>query len=179
MKSQFTQIKDHWSEQRQFVRRVFVCAFLVVGLTGLVITRLVQLQIANFEYYSAQSQGNRIRVQPLPPTRGLIFDRNGVVLAENLPTWELVIIPEEVADLDSTLDALEALGLVDLDDRDSLIELVRSRRGFERVRLRNLSEEEAERRAVALIPIGRMVESEDIADLVLFLVSDRAAAITG
>ncbi|MCZ6517251.1 MAG: hypothetical protein O6763_07170, partial [Gammaproteobacteria bacterium] len=59
--SQLTQIKDHWSEQRMFVRRVIVCVFLVLGLTGLVVNRLVQLQLVNFEYYSAQSQGNRIR----------------------------------------------------------------------------------------------------------------------
>ena len=140
--------KDHWKEQRLFLSRLIIAAIMIVLLTGVLVSRLFQLQIVEHQQFTAMSQGNRLRIEPLAPTRGLIFDRNGVVLAENLPTWELVIIPEEVADLDSTLDALEALGLVDPDDRDSLIELVRSRRGFERVRLRNLSEEEAARFAV-------------------------------
>ena len=94
--TRFTQIKDHWSEQRLFVRRIIMCAIMVVGLSGLVIGRLIQLQIVDFEYYSVQSQGNRIQVQPLPPTRGLIFDRNGRVLAENLPTHLLVGMGEHV-----------------------------------------------------------------------------------
>ena len=78
-------IKDHWSEQRLFLHRVIAAAIIVVGLIGIVIVRLSQLQILEYEYFSAQSQGNRIRVQSVPPIRGLIFDRNEVVLAENLP----------------------------------------------------------------------------------------------
>jgi penicillin-binding protein 2 len=145
---QAIKFKDHWKEQRLFLSRLIIAAIMILLLTGVLVSRLFQLQIVEHQQFTAMAQDNRLRIEPLAPTRGLIFDRNGVVLAENLPTWELVIVPEEVADLDSTLDALEALGLVDPDDRDSLIELVRSRRGFERVRLRNLSEEEAARFAV-------------------------------
>ena len=140
--------KDHWKEQRLFLSRLIAAAVMILLLTGVLVGRLFQLQIVEHQQFAAMSQGNRLRIEPLPPTRGLIFDRNGVVLAENLPTWELVVIPEEVADLDNVLDALEELGLVDPDDRNGLTELVRSRRGFERVKLRNLSEEEAARFAV-------------------------------
>jgi penicillin-binding protein 2 len=146
--NQAVPIKDHWKEQRLFHSRLIAAAVMILLLSGVLVSRLFQLQVVEHQQFAAMSQGNRLRIEPLQPTRGLIFDRNGVVLAENLPTWELVVIPEEIADLDNTLDALEVLGLVDPDDHDSLTELVRSHRGFERVRLRNLSEEEAARFAV-------------------------------
>ena len=140
--------KDHWKEQRLFVSRLIAAIVIILLLTAVLVGRLFQLQVLEHQQFTAMSQGNRLRIEPLSPTRGLIFDRNGVVLAENLPTWELVVIPEEIADLDSSLDQLEALGLVDSDERSGITELVRSRRGFERVRLRSLSEEEAARFAV-------------------------------
>lgn len=146
--NQAVPFKNHWKEQRLFLSRLIAAGIIILLSTGVLVSRLFQLQIVEHQQFAAMSQGNRLRIEPLAPTRGLIFDRNGVVLAENLPTWELVVIPEEVADLDVALDALEALGLVDPDDRNGLTELVRSHRGFERVKLRNLTEEEAARFAV-------------------------------
>ncbi|TDJ47139.1 MAG: penicillin-binding protein 2 [Gammaproteobacteria bacterium] len=146
--NQAVPFKNHWKEQRLFLSRLIAAGIIILLSTGVLVSRLFQLQIVEHQQFAAMSQGNRLRIEPLAPTRGLIFDRNGVVLAENLPTWELVLIPEEVADLDVALDALEALGLVDPDDRNGLTELVRSHRGFERVKLRNLTEEEAARFAV-------------------------------
>lgn len=146
--NQAVPFKNHWKEQRLFLSRLIAAGIIILLSTGVLVSRLFQLQIVEHQQFAAMSQGNRLRIEPLAPTRGLIYDRNGVVLAENLPTWELVVIPEEVADLDVALDALEALGLVDPDDRNGLTELVRSHRGFERVKLRNLTEEEAARFAV-------------------------------
>jgi len=146
--NQAVPFKNHWKEQRLFLSRLIAAGIIILLFTGVLVSRLFQLQIVEYQQFAAMSQGNRLRIEPLAPTRGLIFDRNGIVLAENLPTWELVLIPEEVADLDVALDALEALGLVDPDDRNGLTELVRSHRGFERVKLRNLTEEEAARFAV-------------------------------
>jgi penicillin-binding protein 2 len=140
--------KDHWQEQRLFMSRVIAAAVIVLLLSGVLVSRLVQLQIVDYQRFTDLSQGNRLRIEPLAPTRGLIFDRNGLVVAENLPTWQLVAIPEQVADLDSMLTALEELELLEPANRDSLIDLIRSHRGFERVTLRNLSEEEAARFAV-------------------------------
>jgi penicillin-binding protein 2 len=146
--NQAVPFKDHWKEQRLVLSRLIAAAVVIFLLTSVLVGRLFQLQIVEHQQFADLSQGNRLRIEALPPTRGLIFDRNGVVLAENLPTWELVIIPEEVADLDDALGALEKLGLVDPDERADITELVRSHRGFERVILRNLSEEEAARFAV-------------------------------
>jgi penicillin-binding protein 2 len=141
-------LKDHWKEQRLFVTRIVAAVFLVIALTTVLIYRLVQLQIVDYQTFAELSQGNRLRIEPLPPTRGLIYDRNGKILAENLPAWELVLIPEEISDLDTSLDSLVELGLVDIEDRPALLDLVRSHRRFERVVLGTLSEEAAARFAV-------------------------------
>jgi penicillin-binding protein 2 len=75
-----------------------------VLLLGTVVARLVQLQVVDYELFSEKSQGNRVRIEALPPTRGLIYDRRGQVLAENLPAYQLELIPEQVPDLqDSSL----------------------------------------------------------------------------
>ncbi len=137
------QLKDHWQEQRLFLSRIIAAAVVVLLLTGLLVTRLVQLQILDYERFAELSQGNRFRIDPMPPTRGIIYDRNMQVIAENRPNWELVAIGEQIDDLDRTLRSLEELGLIDPAERDDLRELVRSHRGFERVKLSNLTEEQA------------------------------------
>jgi penicillin-binding protein 2 len=143
------QIKDHWREQRLFSRRIIACSVIAVLLTGTVFTRLAILQLVNAEYYAAQSQGNRIRVQPLPPTRGLIFDRNQNILAENTPSYQLEITPEQVPDLDDTLARLEANGLIKTDSVNQIIDLINSKRRFDSIPIRQrMSDEEVARFAV-------------------------------
>jgi len=138
-----TELKDHWQEQKLFLSRIIAAAIIVLLLSGLLVARLVQLQVVNYERFAELSQGNRFRIEPLPPNRGLIFDRNGLVIAENLPNWELVAIAEEIENLDTTLTQLETLGLVDPSEHNTLRDLVQSHRGFERVKLSNLTEEQA------------------------------------
>ena len=137
------QFKDHWQEQRLFLSRVIAAAIIVLLLAGLLVTRLVQLQILDYERFTELSRGNRFRIEPLPPNRGLIYDRNGLVIAENRPNWELVAVGEQIHDLDRTLKQLEDLGLVDASEHNELRNLIRSHRGFERVKLSTLTEEQA------------------------------------
>ena len=137
------QLKDPWQEQRLFLSRIIGAAVIVLLLSGVLVTRLVQLQILDHERFTELSQGNRFRIEPLPPTRGIIYDRNGLVIAENRPNWELVATAEQIDNLERTLRSLEGLGLVDPSEHDTLRNLIRSRRGFERVKLSNLSEEQA------------------------------------
>ena len=145
-------IKDHWSEQRLFYRRVITAGVLVVLLSGLVMGRLFQLQVLEHEYFSAQSQGNRIRVQPVAPTRGLIFDRNGHVLAENLPSYQLELIPEQTPNVEEALAGLVALDLLQPDEIPELRKLIESHRNFEAIPLkRQLSDEE-----VAVFAVHRL-----------------------
>jgi penicillin-binding protein 2 len=136
-------LKDTWQEQRLFLSRIIAAAVVVLLLSGVLVTRLVQLQILDYQRFTDLSQGNRFRIEPLPPNRGLIYDRNGLLIAENRPNWELVAVREQIDNLDRTLRALEELGLVDQGERATLRDLLRSHRGFERVKLTNLTEEQA------------------------------------
>ncbi len=129
-------IKDHHSERRLFTARVAVSAVVATLLLGTVITRLVQLQVVDHEHFAEQSHGNRIRIEAIPPTRGLIFDRRGRVLAENLPAYQLELVPEQVRDLDDTLARLAAARLIDAEDIPRFRELSRSGPRFKAVTLR-------------------------------------------
>ncbi len=111
-----TREKDNTAESELFFRRALVMVLAVfLGLLA-VASRLVYLQVLNHERFTTLSDGNRIRVQPLPPTRGFIYDRNGVLLAENLASYHLEITGEQVQDLDATLEELHQR--IDLTDAD-------------------------------------------------------------
>jgi penicillin-binding protein 2 len=142
-------IKDHWGEQRLFEKRALAAAFIVVGLTLVLIGRLIVLQVTRYDYYAELSQGNRVRVEPLPAQRGLILDRNLAVLAENRPAFQLELVRERVPDVDATLERLVEIGVLDADDLVDTAKLVRSRRSFESVPIRlRLTDEEIARFAV-------------------------------
>ena len=89
-------IKDHWAEQRIFSIRSIVAGVLVAVMLLTVAGRLFYLQVLRHNYYAELSQGNRVRIDPIPPSRGLILDRHGVVLAENLPAFQLELVREQV-----------------------------------------------------------------------------------
>jgi len=137
-------LKDHWQEHRLFLTRVIGAAVIVVLLTGALVWRLVHLQVVEYERFSGLLQRNQIRVEPLPPTRGLILDRAGRILAENIPSWQLVAVPEALEDFEATLQSLELMGLVDPVNHAELVDLVGSQRSrVDRVTLTNLTEEQA------------------------------------
>ena len=109
-------IKDHHSERRLFIGRVLLASAVAILLLGTVVGRLVQLQVIDYEHFAERSQGNRIRIEPVPPIRGLVLDRQGRVLAENLPAYQLELVAEQVPDVDNTLDRLARLELIDASD---------------------------------------------------------------
>jgi penicillin-binding protein 2 len=129
-------IKDHWGEQRLFIGRTIVAAVVIVALILLLLGRLFWLQVVRHDYYAELSQGNRVRIEPLPPDRGLILDRNGTVIAENTPAYQLELTPEQVADVPGTLRRLADIGLLDHSDLPQMERLIRSSRKFESVPLR-------------------------------------------
>jgi len=136
-------IKDHHSERRLFIARVALTAVVSFLLLGTVIARLVQLQVFDHEAFAARSQGNRVRIEAVPPIRGLIFDRKGRVLAENLPAYQLELIPEQVEDIDDTLQRLAALELIEVDDIPRFKELIDRGPRFKPVALKlRLTDEE-------------------------------------
>lgn len=145
------QLKDDFLENRLIRRRLVLSAVFTVILLSLVLGRLYVLQIVEHEHFSTLSDSNRVRIKALPPTRGLIFDRNGVVMANNLPAYRLEIVPEQVEDLDSTL--LQLKRYIDYTEQDlkRFKQSSKRRRPFESIPLRlNLKDEEVARLAVNL-----------------------------
>jgi penicillin-binding protein 2 len=117
-------IKDHFSERRLFIGRVILASSIALVLLGTVVARLIQLQVIDYEQYAERAQGNRVRIEPVPPTRGLVLDRQGRVLAENRPAYQLELVAEQVADVDDTLQRLAALDLIDESDIPRLKNLI-------------------------------------------------------
>ena len=142
-------IKDHWGEQRLFDQRSLIAGVLMVLLTALLLGRLYLLQVVRHDYYADLSQGNRVRTEPIPASRGLILDRNGTVLVNNEPAYQLELTREQVPNLDDTLKRLADLGLIDKNELDETRHMILSRRSFDTVPLRlRLSDEEIGRFAV-------------------------------
>ncbi len=102
-------IKDPLAESRVFLSRVVAIFIFILLLTIGLVGRLVYLQIAGHEHYSTMAKSNRIKVVPSAPTRGIIYDRHGRILAENTPSFSLELIPEQIKDLDDTLQQLQIL----------------------------------------------------------------------
>ncbi len=83
--------------------------FGVLLLAGLLVLRMAQLQVVEYEHFSTLSEDNRVKIVALAPTRGLIYDRNGVELAQNTPTFTLEVVPENVEDMNALLFELGEL----------------------------------------------------------------------
>ena len=111
-------IKDHSVENRLFLNRIVVAFVVIILLTSGLIVRLIYLQIVGHEHYSSLAKDNSIKIVPLVPTRGIIYDRHGKVLAENMPSYSLELIPEQISNMDETLLRLQKL----LDIPDEKIE---------------------------------------------------------
>jgi penicillin-binding protein 2 len=143
-------IKDDANERRAFAVRAMTILVVAVVMIGALVLRLVQLQVWEHETYQTRSEQNRIQVRPLPPTRGLIYDRNGELLASNRPISTLNVVRERVRDVPAMLAQLRTLIDVSDDDLERFQQrLARARRPFEPVPLKmNLSEEEVARLAV-------------------------------
>ncbi len=149
-------IKNPFIEQEIFFRRSAVAGFIIVALALALSIKLFQLQILKHDYYLVLSQGNRVRLEPVPPARGLIRDRSGLVLADNLPAFQLELTLEELPldtrkkpDLGGTLARLVAIRAIEAEDVTRLKRVISSRRSFEGVPIRQLlSDEDVARFAV-------------------------------
>ena len=142
-------IKDEALEQRIFFQRVLLAAAIVTLIAIALVGRAFWLQVMQHAHYVELSQGNRARIDPLPPNRGIIYDRAGRVIAENTPAYQLELIREQAGDLEDTLARLLRFGLLEQGDVERVRQLVLSRRTFEAVPfLLQLDDEEVARYAV-------------------------------
>lgn len=108
--------RDYTAESALFVRRALVAFLGILLLTGVLIANLYNLQILRFTDYQTRSNENRIKLVPIAPSRGIIYDRNGIPLALNRTIYQIEMMPEKVDNVQQTLDALRSV--VDLNDDD-------------------------------------------------------------
>ncbi|MGL0960363.1 penicillin-binding protein 2 [Vibrio vulnificus] len=109
MRKRRTTIRDYQAEARLFANRALVSFFGIVALMGVLVTNLYNIQVNQYQDYKTRSNDNRIKVVPIAPNRGLIYDRNGMLLAENRPVFDLEITPEKVKNMDATITQLQTL----------------------------------------------------------------------
>ncbi len=148
---QYIPLKDPSGDIRICGARTVFSTLVVLALLATILARYYDLQINDYETYRTQSERNRVQLQPLPPKRGLIFDRNGVLLADNRPSHILSIVRERVDDLDATLAELQALVPISGADLQNFQQKLQRRRPYEAVPLRfRLTEEER-----ALLAVNR------------------------
>ena len=142
-------IRDHTAEANLFARRAVIALLIVSVLIAIMISNLYHLQIRQFEDYQTRSNGNRIKVLPVAPNRGLILDRNGVILAENVPVFTLEVTPEEVSDIDALIAEVSDIIDISSEQIDDFYSKLKGQRRFKPVALKSrLTEEDVAKFAV-------------------------------
>ena len=141
-----TELRNSEADASRFRLRAYVIGMVVLFAFGLVVARLVYLQVVRHDDLAAQAESNRTAVVPIVPNRGLILDRNGVVLATNYSAYTLEITPSRVGELDETIDALAAIVDIQQRDRRRFKRLMEESRNFESLPIRTrLTDQEVAR----------------------------------
>ena len=131
--------------------RIYLTAALILAVTLVILLQVFYLQIIRHDHFTTLSKSNHIKILPVVPSRGLIFSSDGVMLADNRPSFTLELVPERVADVETVIDQLNRLVAITPDDIERFRELRKRSRRFEGIPLRfNLSDEE-----VALVSVNR------------------------
>jgi len=142
MKNKLT-IKNHQQESRQFKRRSIITLVTVLIFSGILVLRLAYLQIIDHQLYSTLSQQNLLYLMPIEPNRGLIYDRNGVLLAKNIPVFNLDIIPAKIKNMHNTISALKKILPISANDIKNFHRNLKRHRPYQEVPLKmKLSESE-------------------------------------
>ncbi len=144
------EVPDTGRELRRVRLRLAFSWIFVLACFAALVARFAYLQVIRYEDFHAQAEDNRIALVPIPPPRGLIFDRNGVLLADNVPEYTLEIVPKRVRDLERTIDDLSKVVEIGPRDRRRFKRLLEDSRNYDSIPIRTrLTEEELARFAVA------------------------------
>lgn len=136
-------LKDHFKESQLYLNRAIIAAVLVFIVVIILIIRLVYLQISQHDVYKTLSLNNQVRIVPITPNRGLIFDRNGVLLAENMPAFSLELTPERTPNIGAALKAINDIMPITDTERQQFYKQLKYKRRNESIPIRiKLSEEE-------------------------------------
>ncbi|MCK5639629.1 MAG: penicillin-binding protein 2, partial [Gammaproteobacteria bacterium] len=144
-------LKNPIWESHLFRGRTIIAAAAAILMILIIIARLFYLQVISHSHYTTLSDNNRVDTLPIVPTRGLIYDRNGIILAENLPRYSLDLVPERVEDMEITLKSIRELIEISDSELKRFRKYLKHKRRFEAIPLRfQLSDEEVAKIAVNL-----------------------------
>ncbi len=136
-------IRNHSAEANLFTRRTFIVFIAVLLLLLVLFSNIYSLQVDSFEKYQTRSNSNRIKLLPVATNRGLIYDRNGVILADNKPVYSLTVIPEDVDNLEANIQAISKLLDISTDRQNKFFKAVKRKRRFKHIELKpRLSEQQ-------------------------------------
>ena len=143
------QLKNASAETALFRMRAAIGFFAVLLALGGLAAWYFRLQVLQHDDYATRSEANRVRLRPVVPARGLILDRKGRVLAENVPAWRLDIVPDQAGDIAKLVPELSKLIAISPDDIEKFDDARRGARGFKPVTLKaRLDDDEVARFAV-------------------------------
>lgn len=136
-------IRNHSSEANLFARRTFIAFIGVLLLLVTLFSNVYSLQVNSFEKYQTRSNSNRIKLLPVAPNRGLIYDRNGIILADNKPIYSLAVIPEDVKNLKESITEISKLLDISADRQKKFFKAAKGKRRFKQIELQSrLSEQQ-------------------------------------
>ncbi len=142
-------LKNLGRESQIFSHRLIVSMIFMGLLFVLLVFRLAGLQVVQHEHFTTRSKENRVKILPISPPRGLIFSRDGVLLAENIPTFSLEVVPEQAGDINELIIKINSLIGLDGDEIQRFKREVKRKRKFEKVPLKlRLSEDQIARFSV-------------------------------
>jgi penicillin-binding protein 2 len=128
-------IRNHSAEANLFARRTFITFIAVLVLSLILFSNIYDLEVNSYQKYQTRSNSNRIKLLPVAPNRGLIYDRNGVLLADNTPVYSLEVIPEQVDDMQKRLSEVSQLLDISQEKQEKLLKAVKSKRRFKPIEL--------------------------------------------
>ena len=142
-------LKDHLRDEQVFGSRLIITTVFVVILILILVSRLIYLQIINQQHYATLSENNRVSIKPIQPIRGLIYDRNGILLAENIPSFTLELVSEHIQNIPVLIKKLQSIITITPSDIKYFNKRLKRKRRFEGVALRyKLTEDEVARLSV-------------------------------
>jgi penicillin-binding protein 2 len=144
------EVRNSEQELAQVRLRLIVAVFAVLGLFGILVGRFVYLQVYKYSQFTAQAEDNRISVVPVAPSRGLIFDRNGLLMAENVSEYTLEVNPTKTVDLEQTINDIG--GVIEVTAKD-------------RRRFKKLIEES---KTVGYLPLKTRLSDDEVAKFAAF-----------
>lgn len=130
-------IRDHSAEANLVARRAFAAFIFVLVLIAILFVNIYNLQVNDSESYKTRSNENRIKLLPVAPNRGLIYDRNGTLLAENRPVYNLEVVPEDVKNISETIDHVSNYIDITAEQKEKFLKNIRRTRRFKSQVLKN------------------------------------------